>query len=96
MNFEEFKKSLSRTNPPEDLSIYLLSLWYDAKGNWTRAHDIIGDAEDKNGSWVHAYLHRKEGDVGNADYWYHKAGKQRPQTSLDDEWESIALTLASA
>jgi len=95
MGFKKLKKSLSGPNPPQDLSVYLLSLWYDAKGNWTRAHDIIDDVEDKNGCWVHAYLHRKEGDIGNADYWYRKAGKQPPQTSLDDEWNFIARELTS-
>jgi hypothetical protein len=81
---------LSQLNPPEDLSVYLLALWYDAKGEWTKAHEIIQDEEDKAGSWIHAYLHRKEGDIGNADYWYRKAGKTRPDDSLEEEWKHIS------
>jgi hypothetical protein len=95
MSFEEFKKSLSKSKPPGDLSVYLLSLWHDAKGNWSHAHEIIQDIEDKDASWIHAYLHRKEGDIGNADYWYRKAGRQRPNTSLEEEWNGIAEQLAN-
>ena len=93
MSFEEFKKSLSHANPPSDISVYLLALWYDAKGFWTRAHEIIQDEEDKIGSWIHAYLHRKEGDIWNADYWYNKAGRARPNVSLDEEWKNISMSL---
>ena len=93
MTFEEFNNSLSQANPPGDLSVYLLSLWYDAKGNWSKAHDIVQDEENKTGSWVHAYLHRKEGDIGNADYWYRKAGRKRPDCSLEEEWKSITEEL---
>ena len=93
MSFEEFKKSLSNANPPSDISVYLLALWYDAKGFWARAHEIIQDEEDKTGSWIHAYLHRKEGDVGNADYWYRKAGRTRPNFSLQEEWKNISEEL---
>ena len=85
---------MSGTNPPEDLSVYLLSLWYDAKGNWSKAHEIIQDKEDESGSWIHAYLHRKEGDIGNADYWYRKAGRERPNVNLEVEWQQIASALA--
>jgi len=93
MNLESFIESLVADAPPAGLSPYLLSLWYDAKGNWTKAHDIIQDEENKNGSWIHAYLHRKEGDIWNADYWYRKAGKTRPSHSLDEEWKLIASEL---
>jgi hypothetical protein len=93
MNFVDFKKSLSEANPPNDLSAYLLSMWHDAKGDWNKAHEIIQDVEDKTASWIHAYLHRKEGDVGNADYWYSKAGKQRPNLSLEEEWKDISEAL---
>ena len=92
MNFESFMKSLDKEHPPAGLSPYLLSLWYDAKGDWSKAHEIIQDEENKSGSWIHAYLHRKEGDIWNADYWYNRAGKNRPSVSLKEEWKEIALT----
>ncbi len=90
MTFEQFNHSLSLNNPPDDLPPYLKSLWFDAKGNWEKAHTIIQDIEDNTASWIHAYLHRKEGDTGNADYWYRRAGKRRPSVSLEKEWEEIA------
>ena len=89
MKFEEFKSSLDTTSPPKEISDYLESLWYDAKGNWNKAHDVISSIEDNNAAWIHAYLHRKEGDIGNADYWYNRAGKKRPEYSLEKEWEEI-------
>jgi len=93
MNFETFQQSVSASTPPENLSGYLQSLWYDAKGDWNRAHEIIQDIDDKKAAWIHAYLHRKEGDVGNADYWYEMAGKTRPNGYLDIEWERIARAM---
>jgi hypothetical protein len=89
MNFSTFKDSLSKSSPPANISVYLESLWFDGKGDWDKSHTIIQDVEDKNASWIHAYLHRKEGDTGNADYWYNKAGKKRPSVSLDEEWEQM-------
>ena len=76
--------------PPQNISVYLQALWFDAKGNWEKAHELIQDIPDKNASWIHAYLHRKEGDIWNADYWYSKAGKKRPSLSLEAEWANIA------
>ena len=93
MNFEEFKKSLSLTEPPPNISSYLLSLWYDGKGDWEKSHNIIQEIDDREAEWIHAYLHRKEGDVGNADYWYRRAGKKRPSSTLDEEWENISRSL---
>jgi hypothetical protein len=93
MNFEEFQKTLSANYPPEKISVYLQSLWYDARGDWNKAHEIIQDVEDKTASWIHAYLHRKEGDIGNADYWYYKADKKRPDLSIEKEWENIVQEL---
>ena len=95
MNFEAFQKSINADNPPEGLNSYLLSLWFDAKGDWTKAHEIIQDEDDKTGSWIHAYLHRKEGDIGNADYWYRKAGQTRPEYSLEEEWKRLSSQLAN-
>ena len=93
MDFELFKKSLDRAEPPADISAHLRSLWYDAKGDWEQSHEIIQHIGDAHASWIHAYLHRKEGDNGNADYWYHKAGRKRPSITLDQEWRDIAGTL---
>ena len=89
MNVSSFKESLPGSEPPQNSSVYLNALWYDAKGEWDKAHKLIQDVEDKNASWIHAYLHRKEGDTGNADYWYSRAGKKRSSVSLDKEWEEI-------
>ena len=93
MNFQAFKKSLSAAQPPGIVSEYLKALWYDANGNWDKAHKLIQDINDTNASWIHAYLHRKEGDISNADYWYSKAGKNRPSDSLSVEWEQIVNVL---
>ena len=89
MDYKEFLKSLKDEEVPENISVYLKSLWEDGKNNWEGAHEIIQDIENENGSWIHAYLHRKEGDNGNASYWYHKAGKKMPNISLDEEWKSL-------
>lgn len=76
--------------PPQGISAPLLALWYDAKGDWERAHDIAQDLGSKEGDWIHAYLHRKEGDEGNAAYWYRRAGKPFPVgVSLQEEWEQL-------
>ena len=89
MNFEEFVSSLSAQSPPAQLSGYLKSLWYDAKNDWQKSHEIAQDIHDKSGSQLHAYLHRKEGDPSNANYWYRKAGKSMPSCSLQEEWEEM-------
>jgi hypothetical protein len=89
MNLADFKDSLSNNNPPDNISVYSKALWYDAKDQWDEAHQLIQDLPDKNASWIHAYLHRKEGDIWNADYWYNKAGRKRPTVSLEEEWEQI-------
>lgn len=67
----------------------LHALWHDAQGNWDRAHQIAQDIETPEGAWVHAYLHRKEGDQFNADYWYRRAGRPSCKTSLEAEWGEI-------
>jgi hypothetical protein len=86
MTFEEFSQSLTSVTPPSNISVYLETLWYDGNNDWERSHKIAQDIIDKNGSWLHAYLHRKEGDIGNAGYWYRKAGKPVPAYSLNQEW----------
>ncbi len=93
MTYDEFKTSLHGQYPPSKLSVHQEALWYDAKGIWKKAHELIQDNSDKNSAWIHAYLHRKEGDFYNADYWYRKARKNRPQVTLEDEWEDIAKAL---
>ncbi len=93
MNIEVFKESLSGNEPPQNVSAYLKALWYDAKGNWDKSHEIIQDVEDANAAEIHAYLHRKEGDIFNADYWYRKANTKRPDVSVDDEWHEIVTGL---
>lgn len=89
MDITSLKGSLSAGTPPLSASVYLKALWYDAKEDWNKAHELIQGLPDKNASWIHAYLHRKEGDTWNADYWYAKAGKKRPSVSLQEEWEQI-------
>ena len=93
MNFETFRHSLSQSNPPTDLSIYLQSLWYDGKGDWEKAHTIIQDVEDETASRIHAYLHRKEGDKFNANYWYNRSGKPMPHYNLEQEWDELVQAL---
>ncbi|PKV66456.1 hypothetical protein [Pontibacter ramchanderi] len=93
MNLPTFKASLAVDAPPPKASVYLQALWHEAKGDWDKAHVLIQDLPDKTAAWIHAYLHRQEGDNWNADYWYSRAGKKRPNTSLEDEWESLVTTL---
>lgn len=89
MQFEQFNKSIAADNPPSTVNQYALSLWYDAKGDWDAAHNLIQDVQDTTAAWIHAYLHRKEGDIGNAGYWYRRAGKKMPSCELAEEWEEI-------
>lgn len=89
MTISEFKKSLDNKQPPTGLSIQLQSLWFDGKGNWEHAHDLVNDLMDEDSAYVHAYLHRKEGDQWNASYWYRNAGKPKPSFSLEEEWEQL-------
>jgi hypothetical protein len=93
MNFETFQKSIKATTPPANISLYLLAMWYDANGNWDKAHSMIDNLNDATACWVHAYLHRKEGDKGNANYWYSRADKKMPSVSLPEEWENIVKAL---
>jgi hypothetical protein len=92
MNRLDFRESIKGNEPPWGSSDYLKALWFDAKGNWKKAHEIIQDIDDKKASWIHAYLHRKEGDTTNADYWYSRAGKRRPAVSLENEWEQLVAS----
>ena len=87
--FSSFKSSLQNAVPDTAFSSVLKSLWYDGKGEWHKAHDQVDQLKDKDAAWVHAYLHRKEGDLWNADYWYARANKTRPTISLEEEWEFL-------
>lgn len=89
MNYQEFRESLSAATPPAGTSAILKALWYDGKGDWEASHNIAQDIHDRNGSWIHAYLHRKEGDFSNARYWYRQANKPEFRGSLQEEWESL-------
>jgi hypothetical protein len=93
MDLAAFRASLSAPEPPAALSQPLRALWLDARGNWDGAHDAAQADEGGAGDWVHAYLHRKEGDAGNAAYWYRRAHKPVCRASLDEEWAAIAEAL---
>jgi len=96
MSFEELLTSVAKdAAPPAKLSGALLGLWHDARGDWNRAHECAQDDAGTDGSWVHAYLHRKEGDRSNAGYWYARARRPMPAPNvrLEDEWAEIARAL---
>jgi hypothetical protein len=77
--------------PPERAA--LAALWWQARGDWARAHEAAQADEGRDAAWVHALLHREEGDLANADYWYRRAGQQRPAGPLEAEWQAIAAAL---
>ena len=93
MNLNDFKDSVASGAMPPDLSVPLQTLWLEAGGDWHRAHNSVQSAHGDDVTWVHAYLHRKEGDVSNAAYWYRRAGRTPSKRTLDEEWASIAETL---
>jgi hypothetical protein len=95
MERQTFIDSLSGTTPPSGLSLALQALWHDAKGDWDTAHERAQEQEDRTGAWVHAYLHRKEGDETNAAYWYRRAGRPVATCSLEEEWAAIVDALVS-
>ena len=89
----DLRASLSDATPASTLSPSLAALWWAAKGDWDQAHKIVQDESDKDSAWVHAYLHRVEGDLGNAGYWYRQAGQTVAKDSLEAEWLRIAAAL---
>ena len=89
----DFKASLSGAAPAPDLDAPLAALWWAAKGEWDQAHKMVQDEETADAAWVHAYLHRVEGDLGNAGYWYRRAHKPVASDPLETEWERIVLVL---
>jgi hypothetical protein len=92
MTLEEFRTTLMQVSPP-DVTPALRALWHDGRGEWDAAHGLAQDIDDAAGAWIHAYLHRKEGDLGNAAYWYQRARQPVATDSLDAEWARIATTL---
>ena len=93
MTLDQFRESLKGDNPPAELGFALAGLWWDAKGDWTKAHESAQQDEGPRGAWVHAYLHRKEGDASNAGYWYGRADRPVHHGPLADEWLAIANAL---
>ncbi len=93
MTLAEFRRSTADEDPPAGLPRPLLALWHDARGDWTAAHEVAQGIKDATGSWIHAYLHRKEGDLGNAGYWYLRAGRPERSGNLDAEWAEIVAAL---
>lgn len=93
MTSKEFIDSVGQDSPPASLPQSLAALWWDRKGEWAQAHAVAQNIHDPTGSAIHAYLHRKEGDIGNADYWYARAGRRRPAVSLEEEWQALVEEL---
>ena len=95
MNPDEFSASVAAEVPPTNISAPLAALWWDAKGDWTRAHALVDELETEDGMAVHAYLHRKEGSVANADYWYGRAGRTFHRPTLEAEWAALVEGMLS-
>ncbi|WP_018970310.1 hypothetical protein [Rubritalea marina] len=94
MNAQQLLKSAHNdASPPQPLSLELQALWLQQAGDWDASHELCNEIPDPAGAWIHAYLHRVEGDLGNAGYWYHRAGKEMPDSSLQQEWLEIATAL---
>lgn len=93
MTLQEFKDSLNNDAPPADLTLTLRALWHAGKGDWKGSHDLLQNDASADGAWVHAYLHREEGDLSNARYWYNRAGRPESSKSLAEEWDEIATAL---
>lgn len=93
MTLEQFEDTLTGDAPPAGITNSLAAMWYDGKGDWEQAHHIAQDIPTPEGSWVHAYLHRKEGDNWNANYWYNRADQSMPAASLEQEWKDIVARL---
>lgn len=93
MTLSEFKSTLNESSAPATLSPPLRAMWEDARGRWDAAHSIAQDIDTTVGSWIHAYLHRREGDLSNAAYWYRRAQQPVASDSLDEEWDRIVSAL---
>jgi hypothetical protein len=96
MTLDEFTQLIEKQEKcPESLSKALQALWYDKQGDWHKAHQVVQNANDTDSAWVHAYLHRKEGDLSNARYWYKRTGQPEFEAELNQEWEQITRQLLS-
>lgn len=95
MTLPDFRATLTSPEPPLGLSAPLSALWHDGRGDWEAAHRVAQDIDTPEGAWIHAYLHRKEGDPANAAYWYRRAAKPVPSVPLDAEWDAIVTALLS-
>ena len=93
MTPQSFKRTVREAAPTAGLAPPLEALWWAAKGEWDRAHVLVQDDPSREAAWVHAYLHRVEGDLGNAAYWYRTARKPAASDPLDAEWEAIVAAL---
>ena len=93
MTIEQFRASASTDEPPAGLSIPLTALWYDAKGEWEKAHGLVDELETRDGMAVHAYLHRKHGDISNSQYWYERCGSDFRRNTFEAEWEALVAEL---
>lgn len=92
MTLTEFTAHIQQEQHPESTwSVQLQSLWYDAKGDWKKAHDLVDQLSDLSSAHVHAYLHRVEGDLWNARYWYNRAKKSEFKGNLEEEWKELAI-----
>ena len=93
MTPDAFHLTLSQTAPPRGLDVPLAALWWAKKGDWDKAHRLVMDEASRDAAWVHAYLHRVEGDIGNAHYWYRQARRTPADGGLDAEWEALVVAL---
>lgn len=93
MELKQFRESLAQSEPPAELPDLLAALWWDGKGDWQKAHELAQQGDSSEHAWVHAYLHRKEGDNSNARYWYDRAARHVASGPLQDEWTRIAQAL---
>ncbi len=93
MDSDDLRASLEASEPPTGLGALVQALWFAAKGDWDRAHEIAQAEQGPDGAWVHAHLHRIEGDLGNAGYWYRRAGRPVSDAPLDAEWDAMAAAL---
>jgi hypothetical protein len=96
MKTDEFKASLQASEPPAGLEAPLAALWWDANGDWEKAHSLVDELETMDAMAVHAYLHRKEGEAWNADYWYQRTARKFYRFALDDEWQALVNGLTEA
>ena len=96
MSLDAFKRTMSDGKPPARLRASLQALWWAAQAEWNRARELVQDDESRDAAWVHAYLHRVEGDLDNAGYWYRQAGQTVAAGPLDAEWDAIATALLAS